>query len=56
MAQKVFRKGLPSGLRKEINNSLMFLAETDKKIYGRVTMDTKKAFRVQKVVLPKKYR
>ena len=54
--QKVFKNGLPPKLKREIKNSLIFLAETDKKIYGKVTLDTKKAFRVQKVPLPKKYR
>ena len=54
--QKVFKNGLPPKLKREIKNSLIFLAETDKKIYGKVTKGTREAFKVQKVPFPKKYR
>lgn len=56
MNQKVFPKGLPKKLKKEIGSSLNFLAETDIKIYGKVSKDTKEAFKVQKVRFPKKYK
>lgn len=56
MAQKVFKNGLPPQLKKEIKNSLYFLADMDMKIYGRLTLDTKKAFKMQKVPIPKKYK
>lgn len=49
--QKVFKNGLPPKLKKEIKNSLDFLAETDLKLYGEVTQGTKDAFRMQKVKL-----
>jgi len=54
MAEKVFKKGLPRSLKQEIKDSLNFLAETDIKLYGKVTPETKQAFETQKVKLDSK--
>jgi len=39
-------------LRKEINNTLMFLVTMDLKLYGKVTEETKRCFAKQGVKFP----
>lgn len=43
------------GLKKEVDETLMFFIESDMKIYGKVTDSTKEAFRVQNVEIPAEY-
>jgi len=39
-------------LKQEINETLLFFVETDLKIYGKVTADTREAFNTQGVEFP----
>jgi len=54
MAQKVFPKGLPKSLKEEIRSALNFMAETDIRTYGKITQETKDAFKMQQCKLDSK--